>query len=530
MSIQITSFSDIDASLVSQYQTELTELLQEQYPALNLRQGVFRDLVQYLNAIYAAKQSQELDRYKSAQSLLKIEENPELADDGVVDQILSNYNIQRRAGTVSRGNLVLKVNRDTTLFLPSGTAFISDNMQFETETPITIYRSDSGTPAAASDRILRKGSDGYYGCTIPVVSQRAGTLLIKKDASFSTAENFTNFVKIYAAEDFTAGTDEESNLELISRLKSGMATPSWGNRQNIERLIRSQTSLSDMPAMSITGMGDPEMRRDIAPLIPFSTGSKTDIYLKAKPSVSYTSALMNAMKTGESAGKIQWQIYVSSAPGVYRATRVNRPGVDDGLGYEILDQSAIETSSDLSPEDAAYSARQALLVSFETDDIVTEDTSYEFEITFAEMQGVQEVQALLDSDRYAPVNCDVLVKACIPAFVDAELTLMIPEGSLISDDLRLAVESAIANEVNQSGFEGGITVGQLIHSLQNVIPTVVDVYSLRISGEIWSPNGDSYFTESTEALCVPDDPENYVTRNTVAFFMRNVTVKSIYRF
>lgn len=532
MSIKLTSIDSLDPTIVARHQEELAEILQNKYPEINLRQGVFRDLVLYLQAIFSAKTEMELNRYISAQSLLKIMEDPDLADDDTVDQILSNFNIIRKNGSYTRGKLVLEVESDATLFIPANTVFICNSQKFVNEQPINLFVSTYSGELASKDRLLRKMRDGYYGCTIPVVAQDIGAVTIAKGSTFEMEYQSVNFVKIYAASDFSTGTDTESNESIISRMKEGYATPCWGNRYNIGRMLRSQSSLQNFVDLSVIGMGDDEMLRDKAPLLPVSTGGKTDIYVKSDSAVTYQTETITAYRVGTTASTIKWQCHVPASlfPGMYRVYSINQPGYDTSNGYDITNQTPISAKSDIDNLESAYSYCQGLLVEFETDDIITSDTRKDFDVTLIGLDGILELQEIVDAPQNTPVNSDVLIKAAVPAFIDLEIVLMEDTPGFVTDSKIDEIRQHLTQYVNNCGFTKLITAGQLIRSIQESLSSDTTVYSISMTSEIWGPRGTTYRTTSNTQLNIPNDPENQVSDKTVSWFLRDVSIKTKSRF
>ena len=112
MSTEVKSINELNEDEVKEQQAILTEFLQEKYPDAVVQYGVMHDLVNYLNAIFSAKERKELENWKSARSLLAITENPDIADEDSVDNVLSNYNVSRQIGTAAYGTIQLEFSED----------------------------------------------------------------------------------------------------------------------------------------------------------------------------------------------------------------------------------------------------------------------------------------------------------------------------------------------------------------------------------------------------------------------------------
>ncbi|NBT75268.1 MAG: hypothetical protein EBT15_04725 [Betaproteobacteria bacterium] len=58
----------------------LSQLMAERHPEVELTRGVFHDLVLYFDGLLNAAIQENIDRVQQSNSLLKITENPSLAD------------------------------------------------------------------------------------------------------------------------------------------------------------------------------------------------------------------------------------------------------------------------------------------------------------------------------------------------------------------------------------------------------------------------------------------------------------------
>ena len=90
MALEIASFDELDPAKVESMIATMSQLMAEKHPEVELTRGVFHDLVLYFNGLLNAAVRENIDRVLQSSSLLKITENPALADDAVVDNVLSN--------------------------------------------------------------------------------------------------------------------------------------------------------------------------------------------------------------------------------------------------------------------------------------------------------------------------------------------------------------------------------------------------------------------------------------------------------
>ena len=368
MATEVKSIDELNEEEVKEQQAILTEFLQEKYPDAVVQYGVMHDLVNYLNAIFSAKERKELENWKSARSLLAITENPSIADTDSVDNILSNYNVARQIGTAAYGTIQLEFSVDNAIIIPAETRFNCAGIVYVTEKSYLVYASTS-TSSSVADRVLKPLDSGNFGCTIDVVSTVTGSAgSIKKGAAL-TNDTLNNLVIAYAYNDFKGGVDTEDNLSLINRLKSGIATPCWGNRENIKSILFNSSELPELVDASVIGFSDEEMTRDQVSLFPISTGGKVDLYIKTAPYTITSTATITATAYQKDINYVYWEVIIPSnlLYGMWRVTGVYPLNAAiDTEGYELVSQNVISLNDNLSELDAAYTIYQNIELRFRT--------------------------------------------------------------------------------------------------------------------------------------------------------------------
>jgi hypothetical protein len=81
---------------------------------------VFHDLVLYFNSVLNAAIQENIDRVLKSNSLQAISADPTLADDTIVDQVLSNFNLTRKDGTPASGAATVILSFPETTTVSSG--------------------------------------------------------------------------------------------------------------------------------------------------------------------------------------------------------------------------------------------------------------------------------------------------------------------------------------------------------------------------------------------------------------------------
>ena len=535
MATEVTSINELNEDEVKEQQEILTTFLQEKYPDAVVQYGVMHDLVNYLNAIFSAKERKELNNWKSARSLLAIEENPDIADEDSVDNILSNFNVTRREGTSAYGDIQLELSEDNYAIIPADTVFTCNGLEFTTLESLTVY--PSGSESAIADRILKPLDSGNFGCIIPVVASEIGSAGCLKKGTVLANTTINNLVVASAYNDFYGGTDTETNDSLLSRFRAGIATPCWGNRDNIKAILFNSGKLPALVDASIVGMGDTEMIRDQISLFPISTGGKVDIYIKTSPYTITSTVDLTAVAYSKTGGYVNWSINVPANTlfGAWRVTSIR--AVDASLeadSYEIIEQTVSDTAGELKPQDVAYTQNQIITVKFRTiesfPDISVGDTK-EFTVSLIGLPHIEVATKLCNDRSLKPVSSDVLVKAAVPCIVHAEIFIKYNKVSVLLDSTVDAIKKAVAAKINNKPFTSYLTTAELVSDIEPLLADNQKIASIQLTGIILGPTGDVYRIISSKQLELPDLPLNYVSPKTTAFFSDidyiDVTTKAI---
>ena len=153
MAIEVTDLTALDADDVQSELDELIERIAEADPDIDVKRGVFHDLVLYYHAVLSAGEQVTLDRYLQARSLAAIEADPTLADAGVVDDVLSNYRLTRQDGSSATGSVMIVLSANNSVTISSGAVLEADGKQFTADSVFTA-KAESAQIQVATDRLL----------------------------------------------------------------------------------------------------------------------------------------------------------------------------------------------------------------------------------------------------------------------------------------------------------------------------------------------------------------------------------------
>lgn len=518
MTIEINSIDDLTAENIENKREELIAFIQEKYPLIDISRGVFSTLVLELSAIFGAKFEEELNRWKSSRSMKAITKDPSLADDDAVEHILSNYNVSRKQGAYATGQLTLVFTKNIAYIIPAEYSFICNGISFITTKSYAIYSSNS-TILDSDSLVLTPTKEGGYSCNIEVIATVEGSAgCVRKNSDFEIVNPMPSLIQAYATDDFVGGIDTETNALMLNRFKSGLATPCWGNRYNIESLLRTETS--HILDVSVIGCGDVEMTRDQLTLFPVSTGGKTDIYIKTAP---YTSTITETIKaTLQSIDGIvyTWTALIPETilPGFWNVRSILNSDVEG----ELLSADNLSANeSVISTKDSFFTVYQRQIVTFTTLPVNVElYQSMDFNISLYGCPYLDEIHNIVTKDSLKPISSDVVVRAPIPCEVYATVNLNSVASAEITVEKQLTIQSALSSYINNIGFNHTLLVSDLIPLVQEELTGSQKVTGIQLDGIILSPTLEHKRISSNQYLQIPEIPSKGITPRVVTYYTR----------
>jgi len=536
MAITLRPFSQLDPDAVLATLTETVQRIQEDNPRLELRRGIFAELLAYYHAVLDTQRRTFTNDVLNSRSLKMVEADPTLADADVVDDIMSNFLVSRKAGQVTVGEVTVVVADDITITIAKGSIWTARGKQYTT-TRVYTAKAEAALLSGAGDRLLTKLSNGNWAFTIDVQAVDIGdTFSASKDTLVVPSVLPPNYVTSYASSDFTVGFSPETNAELLGRLQNGIAAKTLSNRGNMTAMLTSIEAFSRIVAMSIVGYGDAELVRAYHSILPIALGGRCDWYIRTtEQAVEQTRTATATLVEKRMDGTGIWQITYgrADAPGFYEFRNIRPTGAQPGSGgYNIvLDHRGLDMTGTgwkpdiLTPIEAAYSAYSVAVIRFvDTRDHAsfTVGAQQDYQISAVVMPGIGEIQATVESRDVRPYGGDVLVKAPVPAFTVVNFTIYKQTGQ---DDPDLAaIRTAVAKTVNTTRFSGYLYASTIQDTIHTYLLSGQHVGALDMHARIRCPDGTVRYLRDTSMLEVPNDPGNMVTSRTVQFFCSPDTV------
>ena len=536
MTIALRPFTQLDPDAVAAALAETVQRVQEDNPRLDLRRGVFAELLAYYHAVLDTQRRTYTNDLLNSRSLLAIEADPTLADPDAVDDIMSNFRVSRKAGQFASGEVTVVLSDDVTVTIAQGSVWSARGKQFVT-TRVYTAKAEASLVSSASDRLLTKLSDGNWAFTIEVQAVAEGeAYTVPRDTLVVPTVVPPNYVTSFATSDFKPGFLAETNVELLAKLQEGIAAKALSNRVNMAAALRNVEAFSRIVAMSIVGHGDAELVRAYHSILPLALGGRCDWYIRTvEQPTEKTSTVTATLRAKNADGTGIWQFAYGkdAAPGVYEFRGIQPVEATFVVGgYTILsdvrgfDLTGTGWQPDLlNAVEAAYSAYSTAVVQFldprDHQALAVGDTR-EYRVSAAIMPQISDIQALVSSRDVRPYGGDVLVKAPVPAFTVINFTIYKRTGQ--ADPDLSAIQSSVSKAVNTTGFSGSLYASRIQDAIRGHLDSSQSVGYIDMHARIRRPDGTVRYLRSAEVLEVPAEPGEMVTERTVQFLCANTDV------
>ena len=541
MGLTVTSIDELDQATFDANLQLVKSMLQAAYPTADFKRGAVHDLVLVLSSAMAAVNQDNIDRIRRSNSLREITADPTLADADTVARLMSNYRITPSSGTSATGTVAIVLTSLVTVTIPLGQTFTDGaGRTYKTLSAFT-GRTSSVNVVATTDRLISAVGNGTFVFTVSVTDTAVGTAgNLPRLAALTATPTISGLSSTYVATDFTGGTDAETNAQLLARQQSSWTSRSLANRTGVDGLIRAQTGFANILASSVTGFGDAEQRRNHS-ILPVTLPGRIDVWVRTQALWQSVKLTKTATLISTAGGQGKWQFTITrdDAPGFYEIEKILLPANDNNTalaGYTInqetrgYDISVGTTDSTIflpditAATEAAYSRYETSTVQFTDTDtsisgLTVNVSTKAYSVFVRVLPGVTALQDALSNSNNRSLAGDALVRAPVPCFVTAAVTITQSSGTaaLVTGPLK----QAAADAINNIGFTGKAAVAVATAAIQALLPAGNTITTSTLAGRVHrADNTDINLSATSTTLDVCTDAANLVTANTVGFFCR----------
>ena len=495
---------------------ELQNLLAENFPEGDFSVGtVLYDLLVVPASLTYANQEVTLDAVRDNLSLSQVlsSANP---DPTLVDNLLSNYGVERDLGAAAIGLINIFTTSTQNVYVPRTSEFDCNGIKMR---PTKTFVGVSGTITEKDTTDISYIQMRDFDDTSSVFSISAATLtsidtVLSVGQPCTSTLNSPSITKTETGSTFTGGRVEETSLALLQRARTGVNARVVTGRDNIRSLLTSQTAVNVIDA-AVFGMGDALQLRDAGNNTGISSGGRVDVYLKTSPVPVEVKQFLTGTRTTGNIFEID--IPDSTFPGAYGVSRIrynDRPldvSLTHVLGYDTQGPWPLIESA----AQARYSQYQTLTLQFETTEVPAADASASFEATVIYMGGVKDMQTFLNAPAIRSHSFDHVVKAVIPVIVALDVDIEYPGG----------VEAPTAGEIKQTvsdiinlkaiGTEALFT-SEIVYACRLAFSEGTVRMPINLRAQIYMPDGTVTHTSSQNHIKAPT--VTGISHRNTAFF------------
>jgi len=539
MVFPLPPFRSLDRDDFNESLEEIIQKIRDDNPNLDLNYGALYTVVAYYHsALYTAIKSiiKQYIKFRSLRSIAELNEDTLTeTEQAYIDDILSNYLLERRDAQTASGLVAIVLNRKITTVIPAGSIFTSGGRNFQAvQTVVAVSDLDATTNNAI---LLQPYDNNKWYFTVPVTAEKPGSEYnLKKDTPLSPQFNIVGFVSAFAFSDFILGHTAESLRELINKLKSGLAARALSSRGHMQALLRSK--FPNVINDSIIGFGDKEMLRDRHFIVKVSHGGKSDWYIRTNEQVLTKTITIEATiisKTNTEA-TLQFSLDRNVAPGFYEVSRVypadqlNYSGsfviIDDVRNYDLSAAAQSFVPEIIDTVEAVFSAYQTATIRFLDNRTTTLSqpvgTKITYNVDILYLPYIDAIQNFVNDRSVRHFGADCLVKAPVPAFVRLEFSIYKKPKIDFDTNTLDSIKQSLCKYVNNIPFIGRLYASRLydviIDNLPfdrgSVFPTNMDMLC-----KIIFPDGERRYLRSGVEIVIPELASRMVSKNTVQFFL-----------
>ncbi len=488
------------------------QLVRELSPSQALDSGPFVDTVLYYSAIFTTYNQQQIADTIKGQRIGGMIKNPTGVSDKHVDAIAADWFTERKLGKKATGNLAVYVPSSAGLVLPSGTVFTNGTKNFKTKAT-HILRTNHGPSLLRNDCKLEQTPAGWMA-VVPVEAENIGSAYnLRKGAVLRPESRNVHVLRAVAHENFTTGSDDETNAQLLGRLMTASTGRIISNAYTVEAVVAQHMNAT----CRILGFGCPEMRRANRGIWPGATGGHLDLYVWPFQTTTKTVWLQ-----GERLDEHHVRIRVprEHAAGVWRVVSVTDEHGDNCCVHSVItgfDYRDLESHVDIvHPDDAVFSALQTLSV-----DVKSQSTGKHC-VELYGVDGLLELQKAFLQKKMAGPGCDILVRAPVPFCLTTNVKVQTADQQTI-----VALREAVAEVINKIGFTDVISEIEVIKELTLNYRHLPSVQRISFNGTLLDGNGYSYYGGSDNELHIPERYDAGISPNTTVFVqeVKNVNIQ-----
>ncbi len=515
----------VTAGEVRGTEVRLRSVLRDLVPEANLKSGsVFNDLLIRGLAYGAVLLEKEADEVRSRMSLSMLADRTDNAASIALDDLVSNWLIERKQGGLATGEIFLATSSSTGYVIPA-------NIRFTVPGGVAFVLT--GNPpediAVSVDDLLEDTSvtPSRYLYRLSVISASSGLGGSLPPSTFTSSFQPANFSSAFSVSPMSAVAAIETNSSLVDRAKSSLSLRGLSTVRSIKATLEDE-ELPTLYNVEVVSSGDSEMQRDLVTIGDYATTVHSLGYANILPYLSVISDPVTA-QLSQIATSVQLpsQYAITGLSSVKDSSNNELPRVSQTSPgkYAVRDGSEISVVSEL-PEayvqvnPAPYSASTHNTagdsIGLKTVDL--DPVKYSVALYTAAEFGTINTLVSSEDNRIATGN----VATVLPNLVEVYLKLCYVRNTNSPVDISTSrIQQVAVSYINS--YVGSLTVSGIVsHLIQNLYQYVasIDLSASTFKYALNLPDGTVAPYSTTSLFSVEDvskllDPAQDLTRDSL---------------
>ena len=516
------SFTDLE---ILQAETLIAESISARQTSLDVSpSSSIYDLVVRPKAVeYLLNRSQSF-AIQATQSLKGVQLNPTLANDTVVDAILSNIGVARKTGTFASGNIRINVSKNITYSITANQVFTSQNGSTFKPTGAFVALSDPGETNLKLYATDLAGTQYFF--IVPVIAINAGVSSQIPDGSSITASlAIPNFISASTFGSFSGASEKETIDQLLLRIPEALSAKNRVSRVSLSSELK--TEFPEVIDVSVMGYGDESLIRGSGKILPVKGGGFADVWVRTSLSAESVFLTTSATLESTSAAGVatcSCTIPATTYPGHFFVASVRLSVESQQYGsYTITGQTKSFVASGhkiINAIEGSLSAYQTTTVTFTVEREVgklfpTAGVPFQVSVELLGIPLIKEIQDYIDDNNSRAAGVDYLVKASVPCLVYTSPITIYIDSSVKESDIQVAIYSYI----NNTKMGTPLAVDGIVSAIKSITGVSKVSFPVEINGVVFCPDGSTISLTSYDSLVIPNRSDIQVEQSTVSFYI-----------
>ena len=481
--------SVITASDILKMQNRLAAYLTTYLPTVNLQTGsVMYDMVIRSMAHVLVLVENEALEMQSRYNIESLATKEDITSRLMLDDVLSNWFIQRKSGGLSTVTIDIEVSTPIRLTIDSTYIFTrAEGISFSpSDTFSRTYELDAFVPVVNADGVTT------YRISVLGISNNPGLVSSLPPGSFNINKPIPGFIKAYSNKTSSTVTATETNYQLLQRAKDSLSSRGMTTPKAIKATIN-DLELANVSSIEVVRSGDSEMHRDLLDstyglFSSFHTLGKSDVVVSLEKALFDTAqantdsnfkvklikdstnvavySVLNVRSSGTSLIGVSYKPFTTTS-GTTKYLKTSR-SVDDSTGRISYSFSTTSSNSLNAGEYRVIYGDYKTTRSTTAEEIYIEfsEAKTNISIEYIAANNLNVIEDLCSNSDMVPVGIDL--KALLPSVVEVKISKLKYNPNLNSP-IQATPETLIRNSLANyiTNFVGTLSVSDIASYVSN---------------------------------------------------------------